>query len=69
MEISTLVPSSSASMEGVLVGNISPIKTSRNNARVKYFEGQLSDGAKTVRFVPKLGSQYGKCIHSSVFVM
>ena len=36
MEISELVPSSSASVEGVLVGNISPIKTSRNNARVKY---------------------------------
>ena len=47
MEISELVPSSSASIEGVFVGNISPIKTSRNNARVKYFEGQLSDGAKT----------------------
>ena len=42
------------------MGNISPIKTSRNNARVKYFEGQLSDGAKTVRFVsfePKLRPQ------------
>ena len=36
MEISKLVPSSSASIEELFVGNISPIKTSRNNARVKY---------------------------------
>ena len=60
MEISELVPSSSASVEGVFVGNISPIKMSRTNSRVKYFEGHLSDGAKTVRFVsfePKLRSQ------------
>ena len=58
-EISNLVPSSSASMEGVFVGNISPTETSRNNTRVKYFE----DGAKTVRFAsfkPKLRSQYGE---------
>ena len=60
MEISDLVPSSSASVEGVFVGSISPIKTSRTNSRVKYFEGHLSDGAKTVRFVSfetKLRSQ------------
>ena len=47
-------------MEGIFVGPVSPIKTSRNNAKVKYFEGQLSDGSKTVRFVsfePKLRSQ------------
>ena len=60
MEISELVASSSASIKGVFVGNISPIKTSKNNARVKYFEGKLSDDAKTFRFVafqPKLRSQ------------
>ena len=62
IEISNLVPSSSASVKGVNVGKISPIKTHRNNARVKYFEGKLSDGAKMVKFVsfePKLRSQYG----------
>ena len=51
------MPFSSASMEGVFVGNISPTETSRNNTRVKYFE----DGAKTVRFASfklKLRSQY-----------
>ena len=31
MEISKLLPLSSASMEGVFVGNLSPIKTSRSN--------------------------------------
>ena len=60
MEIAELVPQSSASVEGVFVGNISPVKTSRSNGRVKYFEGHLSDGTKTVRFVsfePKLRPQ------------
>ena len=60
MDISNLEPATSASMEGAFVGNILPIKTSRNNPRVKYFEGKISDGAKTVRFVsfePKLRSQ------------
>ena len=33
MEISDLVPSSSVSVEGVFVGSISPIKTSRTNIR------------------------------------
>ena len=70
MEISNLVPSNSASMEGIFLGNISPIKTRRNNAKVKYFEGQLSDGAKMVRFVsfePKLRSQYRERIRSFAF--
>ena len=58
-EISNLVPSSSASMEGVFVGNISPTETSRNKTRVKYFD----NGAKTVSFAffkPNLRSRYGE---------
>ena len=46
MEISDLVPSGSVSVEGVFVGPVSPIKTSRNNTKLKCFEGQ-----------PKLRSQ------------
>ena len=57
MEISGLVPSTSASVEGVFVGPVSPIKTSRSNSKVKYFEGKLSDWAKTVSVEPKLRRQ------------
>ena len=60
INISDLVPSTSTNVEGVFVGDLSPIKTSRKNPNVKYFEGQLSDGSKTVRFVsfkPKLHSK------------
>ena len=34
MEISNLVPSNSASVEGVFVETVSPIKTSRNNKSI-----------------------------------
>ena len=44
LEISDLTPEGSASVEGVFVRPVSPIKTSNNNTKVKYFEGQLSDG-------------------------
>ena len=60
VKVSDLVPSTSTNVEGVFVGDLSPIKTSRRNPNVKYFEGQLSDGCKTVRFVsfePKLHSK------------
>jgi len=63
MEVSELVPSNSANVEGMFVGPISPIKTSRKNDRVHYFDGCLSDGSKTVRFVsfdPKLRPQIEK---------
>ena len=53
------MPFSSASMEGVFVGNISLTETSRDNTRVKYFE----NGTKIVRFAsfkPKLRTQYGE---------
>ena len=64
MDVSNLVvsigASSSGTMHGVLVGEVSPIKTSRKRNNVKYFEGQCSDGKKTVRLVtfePKLRGQ------------
>ena len=55
MDVSDLVvstgASSSGTVHGVLVGEVSPIKTSRKKSNVKYFEGQFSDGKKTVRLV------------------
>jgi len=55
-----LVPTSSANVQGVIAGALSPIKTSRNDTRTKYFNTQFSDDNQTVRFVsfePKLWSQ------------
>ena len=64
MDVSNLVvsigASSSGTVHGALVGEVSPIKTSRKRNNVKYFEGQCSDGKKTVRLVtfePKLRDQ------------
>ena len=64
MDVSNLVVSigalSSGTVHGVLVGEVSPIKTSRKRNNVKYFEGQCSDRKKTVRLVtfePKLRGQ------------
>ena len=52
MDVSQLVvPSSSATMHGVFVGAVSPVKTSRKNSCVKYFESQLCNGKKTVHVV------------------
>jgi len=51
VEVSSVVPSSTANVHGVFVGAVSPVKTGRSNTKVKYFEGQLSDRSKTVRFV------------------
>ena len=64
MDVSNLIVSIGASslgtVHGVLVGEVSPIKTSRKRNNVKYFEGQCSDGKKTVRLVtfePKVRGQ------------
>ena len=43
--------SSSATVHGVVVGELSPIKTSTKNSAVKYFDGRFGDGKRTVRLV------------------
>jgi len=42
-----------------------PLKVAKKNTAVKYFEGHISDGCNTVRFVsfePKLRPQLGRSI-------
>ena len=68
LSVSDLVPLTSANVGGVFVGTLSPIKNSRNNTKVKYFEGKLSDGYKTVRFVsiePKIRPQIEESLEKS----
>jgi len=43
--------SSSATIHGVVVGEMSPVKTSRKNSSMKYFDERFGDGKTTVRFV------------------
>ena len=60
VSVSDLVPTSSANVEGVFVGALSPVKTNMKDSSRKYFSTQFSDGQQTVRFVsfePKLWSQ------------
>ena len=38
----------SGTVHGVVVGEVSPVKTSSKNRAVKYFDGRFSDGKKTV---------------------
>ena len=59
IDISEVCESQGATVHGVVVGELSPVKDSRGKAGLPYFEGQLSDGKKTVRMVsfePKLRS-------------
>lgn len=63
MELSDLTPSTSATVHGVVVGQLSPVKTSRSNPAVKFFEGQMADGKKSVHMVcfePKLRNDITK---------
>jgi len=64
MDVSDVVtssPSSKSTVHGVLVGEVSPVKTSRKRSDVKYFDGKFSDGKKTVRvvsFEPRLHKEF-----------
>lgn len=51
MEISEMIPSKAATIHGVVVGNLSPVKTSRKRADVQFFEGNLTDGKKVARLI------------------
>ena len=43
----TSVSSSPGTVHGVIVGQISPLKTSKTKSGVRYFDGSFSDGRKT----------------------
>ncbi len=63
MEVSGMEESRAATVHGVFVGPVSPVKSSRTKSEVKFFKGQLSDGKTTVRLVsfePKLRAEVDK---------
>lgn len=60
--MSDVEPSTSTgTFHGLVIGELSPIKTSSKNSAVKYFDGRFGDEKKTVRLVsfdPKLHTQF-----------
>jgi len=50
-DITSCISSKSATVHGVVVGELSPVKTSSKNSAMKYFDGRFGDGTKTVRLV------------------
>ena len=57
VDVSDIHVCNGMTVHGAFIGQLSPIKISRTNADVKYFDGFFSDGKKTVRMVsfePKL---------------
>ena len=56
MKVSEVCETKGVTVHQVIVGELSPVKESRGKVGVKYFEGQLSDGKKTVMvsFEPNL---------------
>ena len=51
MDVSEVCKAKGATVHGVLVGHWSPVKESHGKPGVKYFEGKLNDGKKTLRIV------------------
>ena len=52
MDPSNIQESKLATVHGIFVGDVSPIKVSRKCADRKYFEANLSDGNKTLQVFP-----------------
>ena len=68
MDVSEVCEAKGATVHGMLIGELSPVKESRSTVGVRYFEGQFSDGKKTVRIVsfePKLRSDLERLKNSS----
>ena len=48
-------------VHGVVVGQVSPLKTSKTKSGIRYFDGSFTDGKKTLRMIsfdPKLREQF-----------
>ena len=51
VDVSNLIPSKAVTVHGLVVGQVSPIKTSEKNNATKYFEGKLTDRKKVVQLI------------------
>ncbi len=66
MDVSEIVQCKNAAVHGLVVGVISPVKSSKKILEIKFFQSQLSqlcDGKKVVRvisFAPQLRQEFTK---------
>ena len=63
MDVSEIVQCKNATVHGLVVGAISPVRTSKKNSEIKFFESQLCDGKEVVRvisFNPHLRQDFTK---------
>jgi len=51
MDVSQVASSGTGTVHCMVIGEVSPVKSSKNRPEVKYFHGQISDGLKTMRLV------------------
>ena len=51
LAVSDITSSGAGTVHGVVIGDVSPVKTSSKRSDIKYFEGQISNGVKTVRLM------------------
>ncbi len=68
MEVSEISHRTPSTIHGVFVGEVSPVKCGRRNPAVKYFEGHMTDGKKTVQvvsFEPTLKAEVEKARKST----
>ena len=71
MNVSEMSACSCATVHGVFINDVSPVKCSRTNPDVKYFLGQFTDSKKAVRMVsfePKLRNEVQKAQESGEVV-
>lgn len=67
VNVSEITLCSAATVHGVFIGEISPVKCGKSHPNVKYFDGQFTDGKKAVRMVsfePKLRTEVQKAQES-----
>ncbi len=63
MDVSEIVQCKNAAVHGLVVGVISPVKSSKKILEIKFFQSQLCDGKKVVRvisFAPQLRQEFTK---------
>ena len=46
--MSEVASSATGTIHGIIIGQVSPVKSIKKQTYVKYFEGQISDGVKTM---------------------
>ena len=51
MDVSQVASSGTGTVHSMVIGEVSPVKSSKKRPEVKYFHGQISDGIKTMRLV------------------